>query len=68
MPSDLMDNFCINSTFGSNINYFPIADNWVKMKTGRFRNMTITLCDQNFNPLQAQDPNVLISVLIKINK
>lgn len=64
MPSDVLDSFPITSTFGSNINYLPIADNTVKMKTGKFSNLIISFTDQNFNPLLANDPNVLISLLI----
>jgi hypothetical protein len=64
MPSDLMDFFPISSTFGSNIYYLPIADNAVKMRSGKHQSLTVTLCDQNFNPLISLDPNVLISILI----
>jgi hypothetical protein len=65
MPSDVLDNFAINSPFGSNINYLPIADNAVKMKSGTFSSMIISFADQNYNPLIMNDPNVLISVLIR---
>ena len=64
MPSDVLDTFPIFATFGSNINYLPIADNVVKMKEGKFSNLILSFSDQNFNPLIANDPNVLISLLI----
>ena len=64
MPSDILDNFPITSTFGSNINYLPISDNSVKIKSGKFSSVVVSLYDQNLNPLIAQDPNVLISLLI----
>ena len=64
MPSDVLDSFPITSTFGSNINYLPIADNTVKLKQGKFSSLTLSFTDQNFNPLLANDPNVLISLLI----
>ena len=64
MPSDIMDFFPISSTFGSNIYYLPIADNAVKMRVGKHQSVTISFCDQNFNPIIALDPNVLISILI----
>ena len=65
MPSDVLDNFPITSAFGSNISYLPISDNAVKMKSGTFSSIVISFADQNFNPLVMNDPNVLISVLIK---
>ena len=64
MPSDVLDSFPITSTFGSNINYLPITDNAVRLKQGKFSNLIISFSDQNFNPLLANDPNVLISLLI----
>ena len=54
----------ITSTFGSNINYLPISDNSVKIKSGKFSSVVVSLYDQNLNPLIAQDSNVLISLLI----
>jgi len=65
MPSDVLDNFPITSTFGSNISYLPISDNAVKLKAGMFSSMVISFAVQNYNPLPMNDPNVLISVLIK---
>ena len=64
-PNDVLDSFPITATYGSNINYLPISDNWVKMKAGKFSNLTITFNDQNFNPLICLDNNVLITLLIK---
>jgi len=64
MPSDLMDFFPISSTFGSNIFYLPIADNATKLRAGKHQSLIISFCDQNFNPIIALDPNVLISILI----
>jgi hypothetical protein len=63
--SDVMDCVPITSTFGSNINYSPISDNWVKVKQGKYQNIVITFCDQNYNLLKANDPNVLISLLVR---
>jgi hypothetical protein len=64
MPNDILDSFPITSTFGSNINYLPISDNSVKLKSGKFNSIIITFSDQNFNPLLANDSNVMISLLI----
>ena len=64
-PTDILDSFPLTSTFGQNISYLPIADNSVKMKTGKFSSLTIQFVDQNYNPITILDNNVLISLLIK---
>jgi hypothetical protein len=66
MPSDVLDSMPILSTFGSNLSYLPIGNNSVKIKKGRHANMIITFNDQNFNNLPMNDPNVLISVIIRV--
>jgi hypothetical protein len=68
MPSDILDNFPITSTFGSNINYLPISNNAMKLKKGRHSSIIITFNDQNFNPLLMNDSNVLISLMIYYKK
>ena len=65
IPTDVLDNFPINATYGSNISYLPIADNSMKLKSGTYQSITISFTDQNFNPLLALDPNVSISLIIK---
>ena len=64
-PSDIMTSFPINSTFGSNINFAPNYEQWVGISTGRYSSITLTLQDQNFNGIQANDVNVLITILIR---
>jgi hypothetical protein len=64
-PSDILDGIPINSTFGANITYNPSFEKWVKMKNGRYSNMTITFSDQNLNTLYAQDSNMLLTLLIR---
>ena len=64
--TDVLDSFPITATFGSNINYLPISDNWMKVKPGKYSSLIVTFMDQNFNPLLANDPNVLITLLIKL--
>ena len=64
MPSDVLDNFPITSTFGSNINYLPISNNAMKLIAGKHSSLIITFNDQNFNPLLMNDSNVLISLMI----
>lgn len=64
MPTDIIDSIPINSSFGANINYQPPYPKWVKMKAGRYSNMSISLYDQNLNAILANDPNVLITLLL----
>jgi hypothetical protein len=63
-PTDIIDVMNINTTFGSNISYLPLCDNWVKLTAGKADSVTISLYDQNNNPLICQDPNILFSFLI----
>jgi hypothetical protein len=65
MPSDILDSIPINSTFGSNINYAPNYEKWVKISSGSYSTLNITFMDQNLNMLYALDPNVAITLLIK---
>lgn len=65
MPSDVLTSIPITTTFGSNINYVPTFPQWMKMKPGRYAHMTLTLNDQNANPIISKDPNVAIVILIK---
>ena len=68
MPSNILDSMPITSSYGTNINYQPSYEKWVKLKTGRYASMTITLLDQNYNRLIALDPNVLMTFLIRMPK
>ena len=67
MPSIILDSFSINASFGSNITYTPSYEKWIDILEGTYNALTITLTDQNYNTLNAQDPNVLISLLIRTN-
>ena len=64
-PSDIMDGFAINSTFGSNITYDPSFEKWVLLKGGVYNSLTITIVDQNLNRIFSVDPNVAITLLIR---
>jgi len=64
-PTDILDSFPITSSFGSNINYTPNFEKWVKIRRGKYSSLIISLYDQNLNPLPAIDSNVLINLLIK---
>jgi hypothetical protein len=65
MPSNVLDTFTINATFGSNITYTPSYEKWINLTPGTYNNLLISFCDQNFNLIQANDPNILISLLLK---
>ena len=64
-PTDIMDGFPINTTFGSNITYDPAFEKWIKLKDGVYNSMTLTIVDQNLNTVVANDPNVAITLLIR---
>jgi hypothetical protein len=65
VPSDIMDGFPINSTFGSNITYDPSFEKWVKLKDGVYNSLTLNIVDQNLNLISSVDPNVAITLLIR---
>jgi hypothetical protein len=64
-PSDILDSFQISGEFGSNLNYSPNFEKWIKIKSGRYSTFTITFQDQNFNNIPILDTNVLITLLLK---
>jgi hypothetical protein len=64
-PSDIIDSIPITSAFGSNINYAPNFEKWIKIRPGNYSSFTITLYDQDLNLLEALDPNMLITLMIK---
>ncbi len=64
-PSDILDSFNINATFGANITYSPNFPKFVKLKDGIYNSMIISMVDQNLNSISAQDPNVLITLMIR---
>lgn len=64
-PSDILDSFPINGTFGSNLNVTPNFEKWIKIKSGRYTNFTITFQDQNFRSIPILDSNLLITLLLK---
>ena len=68
-PSDILDAFQIsNTSFGENINYQPSVNKFVKLTKGSFSSMIITLTDQNNNPINLIDPNILITLLFQSHK
>lgn len=65
VPSDIMDGFPINTTFGSNITYDPSFEKWVELKDGIYNSLTFIIVDQNLNSISSVDPNVAITLLIR---
>ena len=65
MPSDILDSFSISSPYGSNINYEPSFNKWVRMKSGKYNTFTLSFNDELGRPLPMIDTNCLITLLIK---
>jgi hypothetical protein len=65
MPSNILCGIPITSTFGSNINYAPSYQQWVKITQGKYSTMVLQFTDQNYTPLSALDSNVLIVLNIR---
>jgi len=63
-PSDILDSFQIDAPFGTNINYSPNFEKWIKIKAGRYSSFTISFEDQNFNTIPIIDSNILITLLL----
>ena len=70
--SDILDSFNIGSspqtTFGSNLNFQNSIEKFVNISSGRFNNISITIVDQNLNDIAILDPNILISILIVVQR
>jgi len=65
-PSDILDTISISgTTFGSNITYTPTYEKWINCNYGTFNNFFVYFQDQNLNRIQAQDNNVLISLIVR---
>jgi len=65
MPSNILSGIPIETTFGTNINYNPSYEQWVKITPGRYSSMTLQITDQNYTPITALDSNVLIVLNIR---
>ena len=64
-PSDILDLIPINSTFGSNINYQPPFSKFIAIRDGNYSSLQINFTDQNNTPLNAQDSNIGMTLLIR---
>jgi hypothetical protein len=66
--NDLLDIMPINNQYGSNLLYAPQISKFVKIRAGKYSNITITFNDDNFKTLNMLDQNVLICLLIKFKE
>lgn len=55
-----------DTTFGSNINYNPSFQNWISINSGSYSSFGISILDQNFNYIEAKDPNMLLTLTMEI--
>lgn len=66
LPDDVIFNLSQGFTsFGGLINEKPNEIYFSSMSNGIFPSIEITLCDQNFNPVEIIDKNILITLIIK---
>lgn len=63
--SDILDSFTIDTEFGTNIIYTPSFEKWVRLYPGRYSSMIVSIVDQDLNTVKLNDPNILITFLIK---
>ena len=67
-PSDILTSFSINGSFGSNLIYEPNYEQYIALSRGTYSSIIVSFQDQNFNSIQANDPNVSICLIIKNKK
>lgn len=68
-PSDIIDSFAIsNVSFGSNIDYQPSYEKWVRLQPGVYQNLSITMQDERFNDILMLDSNTVITLNIRNKK
>lgn len=62
--TDILDALPFIYPFGSNTTYNGDERNLIKLRRGRYNNITFQICDQNGNPLILLDNNVLMNFII----
>jgi hypothetical protein len=55
-----------NTSFGSNISYNPNFQSWISVNPGNYSSFSITILDQNFNYIEANDPNMLLTLTMDV--
>lgn len=66
VPSDILTSFSFSgSAFGTNIVYTPPFEQFVKINSGTYSFISISLVDQSLNTIPFNDPNVLIILLLE---
>lgn len=65
IPSDILDGFPINTTYGSNITYNPAFEKWVDINDGTYSNFLLSFVDQNLNTIYSNDPNIAVTLIIR---
>ena len=65
IPSDVLDGFPINTTFGSNITYSPPFEKWIKINDGTYSSFILSFVDQDLNTVYSVDPNIAVTLLIR---
>ena len=67
-PTDIIDAFPINGTFGANLNYNNQIEKWIKLSPGKYNNFIVTIVDQNLNDISILDSNLLINFIMRVKK
>ncbi len=65
VPSDILDGFPINATYGSNINYLPSFEKWIPINDGTYSNFLLSFVDQNLNTIYSNDPTIAVTLMIR---
>lgn len=68
VPSDILDGFPINTTYGSNINYFPSFEKWIDINDGTYSNFLLSFVDQNLNTIYSNDSTIAVTLMIRKKK
>jgi hypothetical protein len=68
-PPDILTSFSSQgTTIGQLISINPPEYQWVSVDNGAYNSIRITICDQSFNNVRFEDPNLLIILLIRDRK
>jgi hypothetical protein len=65
-PSDTLYSFnASGTTFGGLVNSQPNFPLYLDVQDGYYSSIDIQFCDQNFNPIQFNDPNIIVQLAFK---